>query len=188
MACRRPVGESGSLHVAWAGGGLRATRVEDPRRCRNAKNPTSWSSSWRVGRWRTSAIRPVTGAETVPSQHLRSSMTFTARRTAVSHSRSPSRTTRPAAAEHAPTRAPGRLWSCRTAGRSVRHSTGVRLFANDPASRRLCWDAGLNQSVPSGAEETRFCEAFHAAAVPVEWQLIEPVEGGLQLGTQRRSG
>lgn len=69
--------------------------------------------------------------------------------------------------------------ACRAAESLTRSYTSQRLSVRRRRSARLpaLLGTSLETAVPDDARTTKFCDAFTAAVIPVEWRYVEPSEG-----------
>lgn len=174
MACRRPVAESGSLHVAWPVEGFGQPVLATPS-LPEREEPYLLAVELARGQisrlreqsndWQNQGIAvPAAFAERYRTAHRLFAQSVAAQNDA------------PRAAElsQQALQAACEASELLSAAYAEQQVAGLRRRSGQSPALLGC---RLNQSVPSGDEERAFCEAFSAAVVPVEWQLIEPVEG-----------
>jgi hypothetical protein len=177
MLCRRQSSDSGKLHVAWPVEGFGRPIVATSSL---PERDQPYVLAVELARGKICRIRDQVGVwemagMTMPDDflklHLESQRVF-ARSTALQDQ-----------PEEASKLANDALaLAFQAAERVVRSYTSQRLEVRRRRSPQLPAALGcsLGQTPPDPAWKSQFCEAFNAAVVPLEWRLIEPVEGEYQ--------
>ncbi|MFQ5733044.1 MAG: endo-1,4-beta-xylanase [Planctomycetaceae bacterium] len=174
MACRRPVAESGSLHVAWPVEGFGQPVLATPSL---PEREEPYLLAVELARGQISQLRELyserrTQGNAIPGRfpdlYQAAHRQFAKAVSAQDDVRRAAEFARQA------------LQASCEAGELLTElyaNQQVALFRQRSGQPPVLLGCRLNQSVPSPQEATRFCEAFSAAVVPVEWRLIEPAEG-----------
>lgn len=174
LACRRQVSDSGKLNVAWPVPGF-GRPVLSTSTLPERDEP--YLLALELARGKISQVRDQVGAWEIAGMAVPEAF-------ALLHKEAHRLFAQATASQNSPEDA-GRLagealWNaCQAADVLTRDYTRQRLARRRERSVRLPALLGCNlgQIVPDPEASGLFCDAFHAAMVPVEWRHIEPVEG-----------
>lgn len=174
MACRRPVGDSGRLHVAWPVEGI-GTPVLSTSSLPEREKP--YQLAVELARGKISQVRDQTSAWEL--QGMRIPQQFGSL-----HRDAQSLFAKAVASQDDPERAAefsrlALMAECHAADLLAEAYADQRLAVQRRRARQPIAMLGcrLEQMVPTSDEERSFLDTFSAAVVPVCWRTIEPTEG-----------
>lgn len=174
MTCRRHVSESGKLHVTWPVPGF-GRPVLSTTSLSEREEP--YLLSVELARGKISQLRDQAGAWEIAGMSIPDAL-------AAPYQAAHQLFGKATAIQHVPDQASelaveALAKACQAAEMLARSYTRQRLGVRRRRSTQMPASLGcsLGRTVPDSSWEDRFCEAFNAAEVPVEWRSIEPVEG-----------
>lgn len=174
MACRRPVSDSGKLHVAWPVQGF-GQPILSTSSLPEREEP--YVLAVELARGTISQVRDLAASWEHSGMKIPASFPETHREAQRLFSRAVARQDEPEAASELADRA---LVAASQAAEQLADAyVEQRLAVQRRRMRQPPAFLGcrLGQMVPSPEEEQMFLDTFSAAMVPIEWRLIEPSEG-----------
>ena len=174
VACYRNSSESGKLHVAWPVEGFGRPVITSSSL---PERDEPYVLAVELARGKISRIRDQVSYWELAGMTLSEEFHALNRETHRLFGRATSMQDQPAAASALACSALAAAFQA--AETVVRSYTDQRLEVRRTKSPQLpaALGSSLGHTVPDPSWSARFCEAFNAASVPLEWRLIEPTEG-----------